>query len=73
MCHIMTGNGISMHTVKESLAALHIQRRHKEDKDDRCRKKKMTGLRIVCCARSSLTGAGHRDVDWVKLFLAGLS
>ena len=28
------GNGISMHTVKESLAALHIQRRHKIDKDN---------------------------------------
>ena len=32
----MTGNGISVLTVKESLAELHIQRRHKIHKDDRC-------------------------------------
>ena len=32
----MTGNGISMCTVKESIAALHIHRRHEIDKDDRC-------------------------------------
>ena len=36
ICHIMTGNGISVRTVKESLAALHIQRRPEIDKDDRC-------------------------------------
>ena len=32
----MTGNGISEHNIKESIAALHIQRRHKIDKADRC-------------------------------------
>ena len=36
----MTGNGISMHNVKESLAALRIQRRHKIDKDARCTQSK---------------------------------
>jgi hypothetical protein len=35
--------------------------RHCTYKDDRCRNKKMTGLRIVCCARSSLTGVGQRE------------
>jgi hypothetical protein len=30
----MTGNGIRVHKIKESLAALHIQRRHNVDKDD---------------------------------------
>ena len=35
ICHIMTGNGINMCTIKESLVALHIQRRHKIDKDYR--------------------------------------
>ena len=33
---LMMGNEINMRTVKESLTALHIQRRHKIDKDDRC-------------------------------------
>ena len=32
----MTGNGISVCTVKESIVALHIKRRHEIDKDDRC-------------------------------------
>ena len=26
--------------------------------------KKVTGLRIVCCGRPSLTEVVHRDVDW---------
>ena len=57
----MTGNGISVRNNKESLAALHIQRQHKIDKDNRCRRrKKMTRLRIVYCPRSSLTGVGWR-------------
>ena len=61
ICHIMTGNGISVRNNKESLAALHIQRQHKIDKDNRCRRrKKMTRLRIVYCPRSSLTGVGWR-------------
>ena len=29
----MTGNGIRVPTIKESLAALHVQRRHKIDKE----------------------------------------
>ena len=32
----MTGNGISVCTVKELLTELHIQRQHEIDKDDRC-------------------------------------
>jgi hypothetical protein len=47
----MRGNGISMRTIKESLAALQIQRRHKIDKDNRCRQKD-DGIRIVCCAQT---------------------
>ena len=45
-----------MRTIKESLAALHIQRRHKTDKDD------WTKTR---CARPSLTGVGHRDLGCI--------
>ena len=37
----MTGNGISVDTVKEALAALRIQRRDKIDKDDRCNAKRV--------------------------------
>ena len=37
----MTGNGISVHTVKDLIAALHKQRQHKIDKDDRCTKYKL--------------------------------
>ena len=51
----------------ESLAALHIQRQHKIDKDDRCRGEKLNGLRIICCARPSLTWVGHRDISWTLL------
>ena len=36
ICHIMTGNGIRVCTVNESLAALHIQRWHNNDKYSRC-------------------------------------
>ena len=54
-----------MRTIKESLAALHIQRRHKTDKDDRYRKKDdWTKTR---CARPSFTGVGHRDLGWTLL------
>ena len=34
ICHIRTGNGISVRTSKELLAALYIQRQHKIDKED---------------------------------------
>ena len=43
ICHIMTGNGISMCTIRESLVALHIQRQHKIYKEDRC-----TELAFLC-------------------------
>ena len=32
----MTGNGIRVSTIKESLAALHTERQHKIDKDNKC-------------------------------------
>ena len=34
--YIMTGNGISLCTVKEFITELHKQRRHEIDKDNRC-------------------------------------
>ena len=40
----MTGNGISVCTDKESLTALHIQRQHKIDKDDRCTENTFLGI-----------------------------
>ena len=32
----MTGNGISMRTIKVSLVALYIQGQHEMDKEERC-------------------------------------
>ena len=55
-----------MRTIKESLAALHIQRRHKTDKDNRYRRRKNDWTKTRC-ARPSLTGVGHRDLGWALL------
>ena len=55
-----------MRTIKESLAALHIQRQHKTDKDNRYRRRKNDWTKTRC-TRPSLTGLGHRDLGWTLL------
>ena len=54
-----------MRTIKESLAALHIQDYIKQTKTTGIDKKDdWTKTR---CARPSLTGVGHRDLGWTLL------